>query len=150
MKKKILVLFSVIALLCSGCGVSFSLDSSNNTSLPSTIDEGLNDKTSDIVGGWYGKNGNYACIYYMYSNGTGEVIGFKHDDGEVVGFEHDSKTVYSRFQYNYHPKTGLLTVDYSYNNGFSHLSSSYTLSFSDDGNTLTSVSDETDVFTRIE
>lgn len=141
MKKKILVLFSVIALLCSGCGVSISVDTSNyNTSLPSTIDEGLNDKTSDIVGGWYGKNGNYACIYYMYSNGT----------GEVVGFEHDSKTVYSRFQYNYHPKTGLLTVDYSYNNGFSHLSSSYTLSFSDDGNTLTSVSDETDVFTRIE
>ena len=151
MKKKILVLFSVIALLCSGCGVSISVDTSNyNTSLPSTIDEGLNDKTSDIVGGWYGKNGSYACIYYMYSNGTGEVIGFKHDDGEVVGFEHDSKTVYSRFQYNYHPKTGLLTVDYSYNNGFSHLSSSYTLSFSDDGNTLTSVSDETDVFTRIE
>lgn len=56
MKKKILILFSVIALLCSGCG---------NASLPSTIDEGFDDRTDDIVGAWYNKTGDYVGIYYM-------------------------------------------------------------------------------------
>lgn len=139
MKKKILILFSVIALLCNGCGLSLSIDTSDNTSLPPTINEGLDDRTSDIVGAWYCKSGNYVGIYYMYSNGTGEFIGFKHDNDSV----------YTRYKYTYHPKPGLITINYKA--GFTPLSSSSTLSFSDDGNTLTSVSDnETDVFTRIE
>ena len=131
MKKKILILFSVIALLCSGCG---------NTSLPSTIDEGFDDRTDDIVGAWYNKSGNYVSICYMYSNGT----------GEFIGFEHDNDGVYTRYKYTYHPKTGLITA--TAKTGFHLFSTSSTLSFSDDGNTLTSVcdNDKTVVFTRIE
>lgn len=139
MKKKILILFSVIALLCSGCGLSLSIDTSDNTSLPPTINEGLDDRTSNIVGAWYCKTGDYVGIYYMYSNGT----------GEFIGFEHDNDGVYTRYKYTYHPKTGLITV--TAKTGFHLFSTSSTLSFSDDGNTLTSVSDnETNVFTRIE
>lgn len=139
MKKKILILFSVIALLCSGCGLSLSIDASDNTSLPPTINDGLDDRTSDIVGAWYCKTGDYVGIYYMYSNGT----------GEFIGFEHDNDGVYTRYKYTYQPKTGLITV--TAKTGFHLFSTSSTLSFSDDGNTLTSVSDnETNVFTRIE
>lgn len=74
MKKKILILFSIITLLCSGCGLSTVY-----TDMPATIDEGLDDKTSDIVGAWYGRDGDISGIYYMYSNGIGEVIAFKHN-----------------------------------------------------------------------
>ena len=129
----------MIALLCSGCGLSLSIDTSDNTSLPPTINEGLDDRTSDIVGAWYCKTGDYVGIYYMYSNGT----------GEFIGFEHDNDGVYTRYKYTYHPKTGLITV--TAKTGFHLFSTSSTLSFSDDVNTLTSVSDnETNVFTRIE
>lgn len=135
MKKKILVLFSVIALLCSGCGLSTVY-----TDMPATIDEGLDDKTSDIVGVWYYREGDISGIYYMYSNGT----------GEFIGFEHDNDGGYTRYKYTYHPKTGLITV--TAKTGFHLFSTSSTLSFSDDGNTLTSVcdNDRTVVFTRIE
>lgn len=135
MKKKILILFSVIALLCSGCGLSTVY-----TDMPATIDEGLDDKTSDIVGVWYYREGDISGIYYMYSNGIGEVIAFRHND----------KAVSARFKYSYHPKTGLLTIDV--HKDFKSITQSSVVSFSDDKKTMTVQEEDnkTSVFTRIE
>ena len=135
MKKKILILFSVIALLCSGCGLSTVY-----TDMPATIDEGLDDKTSDIVGVWYNREGDISGIYYMYSNGIGEVIAFRHND----------KAVSARFKYSYHPKTGLLTIDV--HKDFKSITQSSVVSFSDDKKTMTVQEEDnkTSVFTRIE
>lgn len=135
MKKKILILFSVIALLCSGCGLSTVY-----TDMPATIDEGLDDKTSDIVGVWYYREGDISGIYYMYSNGIGEVIAFKHND----------KAASARFKYSYHPKTGLLTIDVYID--FKSITQSSVVSFSDDKKTMTVQEEDnkTSVFTRIE
>lgn len=135
MKKKILVLFSVIALLCSGCGLSTVY-----TDMPVTIDEGLDDKTSDIVGAWYSRDGDISGIYYMYSNGIGEIVAFKHNDDAVS----------VRFKYSYHPKTGLLTIDMHKN--FKSIATSSVVSFSDDKKTMTVQEEDnkTSVFKRIE
>lgn len=137
MKKKILILFSIITLLCSGCGLSTVY-----TDMPATIDEGLDDKTSDIVGAWYGRDGDISGIYYMYSNGIGEVIAFKHN--------HNDKTTSARFKYSYHPKTGLLTIDV--HKDFKSITQSSIVSFSDDKKTMTMREEDnkTSVFTRIE
>lgn len=135
MKKKILILFSVIALLCSGCGLSTVY-----TDMPATIDEGLDDKTSDIVGAWYSRDGDISGIYYMYSNGIGEIVAFKHND----------KAVSARFKYSYHPKTGLLTIDVY--KDFKSITQSSVVSFSEDKKTMTvqEENNKTSVFTRIE
>lgn len=135
MKKKILILFSVIALLCSGCGLSTVY-----TDMSATIDEGLDDKTSDIVGAWYSRDGNISGIYYMYSNGIGEIVAFKHND----------KAVSARFKYSYHPKIGLLTIDVY--KDFKSITQSSVVSFSEDKKTMTvqEENNKTSVFTRIE
>lgn len=44
MKRKLLALLGVVALTLSGCNYSYAL------SMPETLEEGLNDRTSDVVG----------------------------------------------------------------------------------------------------
>lgn len=46
MKRKLLALLGVVALTLSGCNYSPAI------TMPETLEEGLNDRTSNVVGIW--------------------------------------------------------------------------------------------------
>lgn len=95
MKRKLLVLLGVVALTLSGCSYSYTL------SMPETLEEGLNDKTSDVVGIWYYKSENYNGLIYLFNNDTGEFLLLEYGD---------AKSDLINFEYKYNPDTGLFTM----------------------------------------
>lgn len=117
MKRKLLVLLGVVALTLSGCNYSYAL------SMPETLEEGLNDKTSDVVGIWYYKSENYNGLIYLFNNDTGEFLLLEYDD---------AKSDLINFEYKYNPDTGLFTMKRS-----KLEIGSMTFSISDDKSTIT-------------
>lgn len=57
-------MLGVVALTLSGCNYSYTL------SMPETLEEGLNDRTSDVVGIWYYKS-DLINFEYKYNPDTG-------------------------------------------------------------------------------
>lgn len=117
MKRKLLALLGVVALTLSGCNYSYTL------SMPETLEEGLNDRTSDVVGIWYYKSENYNGLMYLFDNDTGEFLLLEYDD---------AKSDLINFEYKYNPDTGLFTMKRS-----KLEIGSMTFSISDDKSTIT-------------
>lgn len=95
MKRKLLVLLGVVALTLSDCSYSPAI------TMPETLEEGLNDRTSDVVGIWYYKSGNYNGLIYLFNNDTGEFLLLEYGD---------AKSDLINFEYKYNPDTGLFTM----------------------------------------
>lgn len=69
--------------------------------MPETLEEGLNDRTSDVVGIWYYKSENYNGLIYLFNNDTGEFLLLEYGD---------AKSDLINFEYKYNPDTGLFTM----------------------------------------
>ena len=117
MKRKLLALLGVVALILSGCNYSPAI------TMPETLEEGLNDRTSDIVGIWYYKSEDYNGLIYLFDNDTGEFLLLEYDD---------AKSDLINFEYKYNPDTGLFTMKRS-----KLEIGSMTFSISDDKSTIT-------------
>lgn len=132
MKKKFLALFAVFALMLNGCAYSLTI------TMPDTVQEGIENKNSDIVGVWYYSSDEYNGLIYFFSNNTGELL--------LLNQNKKQSTLYN-FTYSYNADTGLFTMKRDNN-----IVASMNFSLSKDKTTITSVYDgnKTEIYKRVD